>query len=363
MVREFGVDRGGDAELAGRFRDLARTSTPRAPLNAAVSTGIADRPDLFRLLREAPPEQRVPVLLLAAIHDLVLREPDHELARWYASVVDAPRPADDPRLMPVLVAFVADRTDELAVLLRHRRTQTNEEGRCSLFLLALEELRGDGPFAQIDIGASAGLNLLMDRYEYHYDPGGIVGGPSTVVIPTGVRGAAPHPSAPPDLRARCGIDVAPVDVTDPDAARWLEACCWPDQRDRVRRLHAAIEIARAHPPELLAGEAVASIVTAIERMSPRGRPLVTTSWVLNYLSPADRTRFVDALDRAAEGCDLVWVAVESPSQTPELPWPEESTGPPGDQTHVLRVRWQRGRRSVEDLGRAHPHGYWMHWKE
>ena len=37
---------------------------------------------------------------------------------------------------------------------------------------------------------------------------------------------------------RRGIDLAPVDLHDPDAVRWLECCIWPDQPERLARLPA-----------------------------------------------------------------------------------------------------------------------------
>jgi hypothetical protein len=348
-------------ELMLHFRNLARTSLPRAPLNAALASGIAERPDLARLLLEAPPEQRQPVLLLAALHDLVLREPRHRLAEWYGSVVPAPRPADDPRLMPTVGEFISTRTLELTTLLRTRRTQTNEVGRCALYLLGMSGLDDDaGDLAWLDIGSSGGLALQMDRYHYRFDPGGVVGPASPVVLTTGLRGDAPVPTRLPRIAARCGVDVAPLDVNDPDAARWLEACCWPDQADRFARLHAAIGIARESPPELLAGDAVASLAPAVDRMAPRGHPVVTNSWVLNYLPPSRQTDYVRELDLAGGRHDLTWIFVESPRQTPGLPWPPRLPRP--DETHLMRATWRSGERRLEHLARVHPHGYWAHWE-
>lgn len=350
------------AELTVHFRNLARTSLPRAPLNAALSSGIAARPDLLRLLLHAPPEQRQPVLLLAALHDLVLREPQHPLAEWYGSIVPAPRSADDPLLMPTVADFVAGRGVEMSGLLRSRRTQTNEVGRCALYLLAMSGLdESAGDLAWLDIGSSGGLNLQLDLYRYRFEPGGVVGPPSPVVLATGLRGSAPVPTRLPRFVSRCGIDVSPLDVTDPDAARWLEACCWPDQADRFARLHAAIGIARDNPPELLAGDAVASIGRAVERMAPRGHPVVTNSWVLNYLPPTRQAEYVRELDRAGVRHDLTWIFVESPRQTPGLPWPAGIRRP--EETHLVRATWRAGERRLEHLARVHPHGYWAHWSD
>src|SRR5690606_3274752 len=89
-----------------------------------------------------------------------------------------------------------------------RSTQTNEAGRCSVLLPVLAAL--DGPLALIEVGASAGLCLIPDRYSYRYrtaservavDP---VHGPSRVVLECGAHG--PVPARVPEVVWRAGID-------------------------------------------------------------------------------------------------------------------------------------------------------------
>ena len=156
--------------------------------------------------------------------------------------------------------------------------------------------------------------------------------------------------------------VEPVDITDPAEARWLEACCWPDQADRFHRLRHAIELARADTPEVLAGDAVDTLATAVDRLSVAAHPVVTTSWALNYLSAERREAFVDTLD--AIGCerDVSWVIAESPAQTPELPHPTDLVGEEIHITALTLVTWRNGERAVRNLATCHPHGYWIHWR-
>ena len=57
-----------------------------------------------------------------------------------------------------------------------RSTQTNEIGRCALLLPAFGLVAAEvGALAHLDVGTSAGLNLLLPRYRYRYEPGGEVG--------------------------------------------------------------------------------------------------------------------------------------------------------------------------------------------
>ena len=194
-----------------------RPTSNRAPLYRALSNGIADDLDLVRLLRHAPVEQRLPVLLFACTHYLLLDEPDSELAQWYPNLTTDHRSPDDPALMPTFKRFVDDRERALVDLLATHKTQTNEVGRCGSFLPALALIADEmGPLGHLDIGASGGLNLLLDQYEYHFSdkpvPGAertvhVVGGPSEVVLDVTTRGPVPLPDRVPDVRLQAAESI------------------------------------------------------------------------------------------------------------------------------------------------------------
>lgn len=359
------VDSSLDIEMKRHFAASATTSLPRAPLYAALSAGISRDPELYRLLLHAPATQRLPVLLFACVHDLLLGDPHQELARWYPNLTSSPRPPNDGSLMPTFKRFVEAHAGRLRTLLATRTTQTNEVGRCAIFLPAFGLLAGEvGPLGHLDVGASGGLNLLADHYEYHYESrdGTVttVGRPSSVVLHTATTGALPVPGALPVIASRCGVDQRPIDVTDDDEAHWLEACVWPDQPDRFHRLVAAIEIARRSPPEILAGDAVASLAPAIERIGSTAHPVVTNSWVLNYLTSQARVAYLAELERIGAERDLSWVYAEAPALIPELP-----TGPDTADAHrtvLSMVRWRNGECRIDHLATCHPHGFWIHWR-
>lgn len=344
------------AELARRCREFADDHTNRSPLYSALSRRIAEHPAALDLLRSAPEEQQLPVLLLAAVHSLVLAEPDLELAAWYPTVTSTPRSTD---AFPAFAELCAARSDDLRSIISTRSVQTNEVGRCALVLPALAQAEAEcGPISLIDVGTSAGLNLRVDRFEYRYSPGGHIGGPSAVVLECGVRGAVPIPARVPEIVWRVGIDRAPIDVTDPDRARWLLACVWPDQADRFARLSAAIEVAAADPVELRRGDAVDAIGAAVGEAAVAGHPVVLDSWVLNYLPEARQRAFVAELETAGRSSDLTWIAAEAPASCPGLPFPAHLRAL--DLTVLLVVRWRSGVRTTSHLATAHPHGYWMH---
>jgi hypothetical protein len=342
------------SEMTALFAEFARTASPRAPLYHRLATGIAADPELAGLLLSAPPMQRQPVLLFACVHDLLLAgRSDDGLARFYPDLVAEP---DDGDPMPAFRAFTATHGDALAELLVTRSTQTNEIGRCALLLPAFGIVAADvGPLAHIDVGASAGLNLLLDHYHYTYEPGGALGGPSTVALRCATRGRVRLPAALPSIVERVGLDRSPVDVDDDEATRWLTACTWPDQTDRIERLQAAIAIARSIGVVVRPGDAVADAAALV--LSATAHPVITTTWVLNYLSATERQGFVDALDACGRRRDVSWVFAESPALVPGLPTVDTRTST----TALVLVRWRKGRRTARHLAQCHPHGYWLQW--
>jgi hypothetical protein len=346
---------------ARSFRDFSRTAAPRAPLYVELAAGLADDPEVMALLTAARPAQQVPVFFFAGVHDLVLSGAAPDLGAYYASASADPLPPAGA--YPVFRRTCLDLADELRATFATRAAQTNEVGRCAVMLPAIDLVaREVGPVSLLDVGASAGLNLLIDRYAYRYEPGGDVGGPSPVTLACGTRGTFTAPAALPTIVGRLGLDAEPVDVRDERAARWLEACVWPDQLDRFERLRAAIAIARDAPPEIRTGDAVADLAATVDDLDPEGHPIVTTTWVLNYLTPAARLEFLAALDHIGGDRDLSWICAESPLRVPEL-YAGLGEAPEADDLTVLMLtRWRDGERHTARLGVCHPHGFWLHWE-
>ena len=346
------------SELQLRFHHFGQTTAPRAPLYSRLSGAIADDPVVVALLTSAPEPQQIPVLFFAAVHSLLLAGEGPALAAYYPNLAVNPL-ATDP--YPTFRGFVFDHEHALRDLISWRSTQTNEVGRCASLLPALGLVADEcGPLALVDVGTSGGLNLLLDRFSYQYLPGGTVGMPSEVNLTCATRGNVPVPGGVPPIAAAIGIDRDPIDVSDDGAARWLEACVWPDQLDRFERLVAAIALARSDPPDVRVGDAIDDLTRTIEEAALSGHPVVTNSWVLNYLTGEQRTRYVDTLDAVGATRDLSWVIAESPAETPELPVSSNDTD--RHLTVLSLVTWRNGRRVARRLATTHPHGFWLHWE-
>lgn len=337
--------------------DFVAVAGRRAPLYARFAAGLVDEPEVLAILAEAPSNSRLPVTLFAAIHSLLLADPSEPLTAWYPNLGGVAN-GDDP--LPTLVDFCRRHRSELVELVRTRVPQTNEIGRSAVLVLALAAIAAEvGPLSQLDVGASAGLNLLTDRYRYRWGDHRV--GTGEIELVCRLTGALP-PTVPaaalPTIVERIGLDRHPVDITDPDQVRWLEACVWPDQADRFARLQAALGEAATLRPALIAGDAVADLAATVSRLRV-GHPVITTTWVLNYLPQPQQSAFWEQLNKIGRGQDLSWVAYEAPELTSGLAWPaavaEQSLS-------ALRlVTWRGGRRSDQVLGLGHPHGYWLEW--
>jgi hypothetical protein len=288
----------GEASTAEDYRAFGEREAQDSPCYSAWALGVADDPEVLALLEDLPPAKRQPNLVLAA-------------ARRHGA---APGPYDG--LRRVLVEdWPAVRATVLA-----RATQTNEAARCATLLPVLARL--PGPLALIEVGCSAGLCLLPDRYSYRYETGaGIVEvhpatGPSPVVLDCVVEGDVPVPRRVPEVVWRAGVDLDPVDVADPDATAWLETLVWPEQDDRRARLAAALALARADPPPLVRGDLLEEL-PGLAAAAPRDATLVVLhTAVAAYLSAADRRRLVGLVGSLPGH----WLSNEGPQVLP-LPVP------------------------------------------
>ncbi|MEM4781509.1 MAG: DUF2332 domain-containing protein [Halalkalicoccus sp.] len=340
--------------LADRFEGFADWCVGTSPLYERLARAIADDEVLLDLARIVPSDRSRPHVLLGAVHAELLRGVDHPLAAFYPSVTDDPIPVTEEDPYPVFRGFCLGHTDRLRPSLETRRTQTNAVRRCTALLPAFEfvsRLAGRDPLALIELGASAGLNLRFDRYGYQYGERRVGVENPTLVLSTALRGERepPLPDDPPPIASRVGVDLDPVDVTDPADARWLRALVWPEHADRRRNLEAAVGIAREHRPDLRRGDAIATLPDLLDRVPPE-RPVCVFDTQLRYQLPEERVERLDeTLADAARRRELYWLSGHRPSLEHE---------------HGVVLEFGRtidGQPVVEPLAAYDQHGAWLDW--
>ena len=216
-----------------------------------------------------------------------------------------------------------------------------------------------GPLGHIDVGTSAGLNLLLPRYGYRYQPGGDVGDLSTVTLECGVRGVGPIPTELPAWRARSGSTGRPStsETTTPLAGSKRAS-------GRTNRTGSSGCGRRSRWPERhhpTCAPATPSTIwqRSCARWRRRARIPSSPTVGCSATSPtSQRQAYVAELDGLGAEFDLSWVYAESPALVPGLPRPD---GHLDDVTVLSVARWRAGARTVTHLARCHPHGYWLHW--
>jgi hypothetical protein len=195
--------------------------------------------------------------------------------------------------------------------MRTRRTQTNEPARCAVLLPALAQL--PEPLALVDVGASAGLTMLFDRYSYDYSGHRLAGAdPDAPTLRCRVSGPVPLPSKMPAIVWRIGLDLNPLDVTSDDDVRWLTCLVWPDEEDRAQRLAGAIASARRAPPTIIKGDLLTDLPAVVARAPAGATVVVCHGTVLYYVTPAEREQFADTV----RGLDVTWLTSEAPGVVP-----------------------------------------------
>src|SRR5262245_26700954 len=308
---------------AQNYREWAREARGRSPAYDSLATSVAGDDTILRFLGTLPPPKRQPNLLFAAARYLLGTPPG----------------------ITTLRALVSENAAALAQVMLARRTQTNEPARCATLLPALAQL--PPPLALIEVGARAGLTLLVDRYSYDY-AGHLLAGsdPGAPTLRCAPRGPVPVPARLPVIDWRAGLDLNPLDVTDDDDVRWLSCLVWPGEDDRQERLAAAVASARRDPPAVHRGDLLTDL-PALAAQAPAGATLVIFhSAALSYVAAEDRGRFIDTV----RGLSAVWLSNEAPGVVPGIPVPPRRGGP------VLLVR-----DGDTPLAYADGHGVWVQW--
>jgi Uncharacterized protein conserved in bacteria (DUF2332) len=267
--------------VADQYLDFAaREARGVSPAYERLAYHVASDADLLDRLATLPAPKQQPNLLFAVVRLLG-------------------GPVGDPAEFRT---FTLERWDDIAAQMLARATQTNEAGRTAALLPVLASL--PQPLALLDVGASAGLCLFPDRYAYRY--GSRTVGAGAPLLDCTCRGFTP-PTRLPRVVWRAGLDLNPLDVTDPGDVAWLDALIWPEHQHRRDRLRAAIEVARKDPPRLVRGDAVTDL-PALAAQAPATATLVVYHTSMLYQLP-DPQAFLDVV----RGLPGHWVAVESPA--------------------------------------------------
>ena len=262
-------------------------SEPYYRLAKAISS---DDESLSLLIEELPPGKRQANLVFACLRRFGVPETAEEFKTLFRQ-----------------------HRDELVPDILSKKTQTNEPARCAGLYLALSTIQK--PLSLIEVGASAGLCLLPDRYRYKFNDQEVnppTAAPDAPLFQSTVTGPAPSPEEDLDVRWRIGVDILPIDVSNEEEVAWLETLVWPGQEARAANLRAAIAEARRDPPKIEKGHLLEKIEGAVEQAPKDTTRVVFHSATMNYLQYPE----VQAFEQKMKKMDAVWIAMEDPRLFP-----------------------------------------------
>ena len=288
----------------------------------------------------------MPLRLAGGFHHLLLTGDDARLEPVYRGEI-----TDQAAVDRIVAAVTADHDDRLLQWFGSP-PQTNEAGRSASFMAGLKWLSGRlGPrFELNELGASAGINTMMDRY--HYDLGGVMAGPqaSPMQIKPEWHGPPP-PDHPVEIIAIKGCDQAPIDLSDPDAALRVKSYVWPENADRIVRMDAALQLAAEKAPDVTQADALDWVLERLAAPQAEGVTRVIHHSIVWQYIPADRraaiTKAIEAAGaKATPDKPLAWMMLETNRDT---------------FAHELTIRYWPGGATSALLGQAQAHGAWVEW--
>lgn len=287
----------------------------------------------------SPRGQSVSLRLAGALHALCLQ--GHRIL----GAVYPPHVVDDDTLWAAVSNTLIHDADHIGHWL-NSAPQTNEVRRAATLIAAGHWLadRFGMPLRTSELGASGGLNLHWD--DYGLDVAGQYFGakdPALTLTPDWT-GPLP-PAAPPVVTARAGVDLNPLDPTNPDDALRLQAYLWPDQPYRMELTRAAILAAQTRVDQ---GDGVDWLKTRMMHV-PGQLHMIYSTVAWQYFP----TR------KQAEGAAMIAAAGAKATDDTPLAWfGMENDG--GEKGAALTLRLWPGDLTIQ-MGRADFHGRWVDW--
>ncbi|MCA1064014.1 DUF2332 domain-containing protein [Rossellomorea aquimaris] len=327
----------------------ARECKGSSELYEYLSVKISEDEDILALSANAQKGQPVPNLLLGAVHYLLWTGVDHPLKTYYPSVTGNAVRIDD-ETFTMFKSFCSLYRDEIISLLKEKRVQTNEVRRCAYLypVFSMIYQRVEKPLSLIEIGTSAGLQLLWDQYSYSYGTEEVFGHPhSPVHLTSRIKGKPPSflPDSAPPVASRIGLDLHVSDLRTDEDYVWLKSLIWPEHKERRELFENAAAYFRKNPVNLLEGDGVALLSEVIRNIPEDSVVCLFHTHVANQFPEELKNELMEKV---------------------------KSIGRKRDVFHIYNNMWDRklhvdsivnGVESSHTMGETDGHGRWFEWNE
>lgn len=329
-----------------QFADFAQYFHDSSGLYEFLTVRIAKDKELLTIASHCQPGQPIPNMLFGAVHYLLMNGKADPLMRYYPSLTLNHESPD--HVFPAFKKFALSHSDQIIELLKTRLVQTNEVRRSAFLFpafLTANRLFDNKPLSLIEIGPSAGFNLLWDHYQYRYDDLDPVGRPeASLTIASTFRGDfRPDLSGPmPTVSTRKGIDLNPIDVMDRDQIQWLQSLIWPEHHERKMRLGQAVRIVMLHPVEMIQGSAIDLLPKELAIVPKTDVAVVFHTFVANQFTEEQRQTLLKIVEDFGSKRDIIHI--------------HNSIEP-----HLHATIYRNGERIDIPLAHTDPHGRWIEW--
>ncbi|MCE2962830.1 MAG: DUF2332 domain-containing protein [Chitinophagales bacterium] len=319
-----------------------------------LSLKISKDEELSRMASYACYGQPIPNIFFGAVHYLVLKDKNCQLASYYPSITKSLK---NPALpFDVFKDFCIHNESQIVELISSKIVQTNVINRCSYLTPILSELinKGQKNACVIDIGASVGLNLNFDLYEYWTD-GQKIFGDSSVKIEFETKDSAIKPILPTNYFVRkIGIDQHLINPQNEDEKLWLNALIWPDHLERFNSMEKALELRQNGGIEMLQASTVPQFEEIINEQLNNETLIIYSTHTLYQFSQENRQDFFNMLDSIGRKRDFYFLSVES---TKYLQEKYDSS-----QTVIELTSYTNRQKNEQFIAETNGHGNWILWK-
>lgn len=294
--------------MSQKFLTFAETECQgSSPLYNYLSIEISKDEELLNLCMQARESQPLPNLLFGAVHYLLLKGTDHQLNDYYPSIVTNPKPYDQS--FDSFQAFCRSYSQGILSILKTRRVQTNDVRRCAylypVFCFIYKKAKKN--LALIEIGTSAGLQLLWDKYAYSYGQHDVLGNKeSRLEIPSEIVGDH-RPilcSTPPPVSTRVGLDLNVVDLTNADEKLWLKSLIWPEHKERRLMFEKASSYISDYPVHFVEGNGVELLYQQVENVPEDSVACIFHTHVANQMTPDMKRNLLKTVESMGKERDV-----------------------------------------------------------
>lgn len=333
--------------LSEQFKKFAvRECKESSQLYEFLSLKIAEDEEMLELASYAREGQPVPNLFLGAVHYLLLKGKEHVLKEFYPSIVTNSREVEESYFY--FKDFCQLYKEEIISILKTKLVQTNEVRRCSYlyptFCYIFDITKK--PLALIEIGTSAGLQLLWDKYSYSYGTNQVYGNKnSDVHITSEIKGDNTpflHVSSPPVV-SRVGIDLHVNDLSNEEDYLWLKSLIWPNHHERRKLFEKAANYVRKNPLTLIEGDGV-TLLSEISKKTPKDHVIcVFHTHVANQMPLKSKIRLLEEIKTIGKDRDIFHLYNNMRDRDLHLDY------------------YIDGNEYTKIVGRTDGHGRWFYW--